>query len=107
MDKNPNACKQHVGAKNNTIEEGPSKILESGSSLPHQVSISSTDSTKRMSNSSGLGKGQLNPPDAHATSQTSYSQLSQPLCLQTSGRTPLVQEREMKPLNMQIINSES
>ena len=45
------------------------------------------------------------PPDAHALSQTSFAQSSQPLCLRTSTRKPLLAEKEMKPLNMQIVNS--
>ena len=60
------------------------------------------ESKTEILNNCTIDKIQPNPPDAHATS---YSQSSQPLCLQTSVRKPLLPEREIKPLNMQIINS--
>ena len=66
-----------------------------------QYSIVKTSSSQQSSSSS-LDEKQLNPPDAHATS---YSQISQPLCLQTSVRKPILPEKEIKPLNMQIVNS--
>ena len=77
--------------------------LETSSRLFYENNSHLTEESKNeIPNNCTINNTQPNPPDAHATS---YSQSSQPLCLQTSVRKPLLQEREIKPLNMQIINS--
>ena len=100
-------CDEKFIALDNVVQENASKGLGSNGSYSHKNILLPTESKNGTTCSSAVTKEQPNPPEAHATSQTSFCQITQPLCLQTSSRTPLLQEREMKPLNMQITNSES
>ena len=84
----------------NTNQKESTKINNDNMEL-QKLSVAGKSSLAKT-NCSHLADKQLNPPDAHATS---YSQISQPLCLQTSIRKPIPTENEIKPLNMQIVNS--
>ena len=94
-------------APNIGVQKTESRVLQPNCCVVDKTVHSPTHGKERVSNCSELGKEHPNPPKAHSTSQSSFCQVTQPLCLQTSSRKPVLQEREMKPLNMQIINSES
>jgi hypothetical protein len=99
----PNEVSVDYAAEQNVSRGVVVEELETNSRLFYENNSHMTEKSKNdMPNNCTIDKIQPNPPDAHATS---YSQSSQPLCLQTSIRKPLLPEREIKPLNMQITNS--